>query len=681
MARQAYPSTIRSRSVCLALLSTASLLACASPSTDNSGSAGSSGTSNSGKGGSAASGARGGSTTGTGTAASGGQAPSSGTGGVSPTGSGGSTSSPTGSGGSTSSPTGSGGSTSSPTGSGGGAASPGTAQALSCTDSIYGSVSIPAVNVISDFETGSLLQYVQDGRGQGALPWYGYGVGDVDDQYGIAQTYSIVDPMNSANHFAVDSTQHGPCSSKGALRVSSPGKAGMGSYAGFGIDFMARTPTTKKKLTYDASKYSGIGFWAKCDADLQFAYIKLVDAAEDADVDTSVMPTPCSYTTNTCNAYGVKNAAITTTWSYYKAYFSEALQDPNGSAFGSGVDKTKLTGFQIYVNPFSPRTGTPSANPFNCYIDDVHFLSDAAPAVPAATVTWSTSGNKILRNGTAYKIRGLARASMEWDCAGFAITREDIARMKSWHANTVRLAVLDTLWNGGTTGSATCNGGAYQREVKRVIGWILEQGMDVILDLHYVGGTPTAANATFWSTISKDSFFKDGRVIYELYNEPTADIGTLRTWMSSTIASVRANGANNLILVSGPDYTYDLSGYAANPITGMGAVAYVAHPYTFKTEESATMAYLSPAMTLPVVATEFGDANVPGLNSIPATQCTASIYSTYISQFESAGISWTAFAWIVDEWGCGFPQLISDYSGASNAIGAPVQQALMMANP
>ena len=29
---------------------------------------------------------------------------------------------------------------------------------------------------------------------------------------------------------------------------------------------------------------------------------------------------------------------------------------------------------------------------------------------------------------------------------------------------------------------------AYQRQVKRVISWILQQGMDVILDLHYVAG-------------------------------------------------------------------------------------------------------------------------------------------------------------------------------------------------
>jgi len=80
---------------------------------------------------------------------------------------------------------------------------------LKCTDPVYGAVSIPAGNVISDFETNSLYQYVQEGRGAGALPWYAYASGDINDQYNMTQTPSAVNPMNAANKFAVDSTVHG----------------------------------------------------------------------------------------------------------------------------------------------------------------------------------------------------------------------------------------------------------------------------------------------------------------------------------------------------------------------------------------------------------------------------------------------------------------------------------------
>jgi hypothetical protein len=596
-------------------------------------------------------------------------------------------------GGSAAGGTGAGGSNAGGTSATGGSTSTSTATAFSCTDPVYGAVSIPAAAVISDFENGSLYQYAQDGRGVGALPWYAYASGDVNDPVtNIMTTPGPVNPQNAANTFAIDTTQHGPCSTKGALHVTSPGDPkGTGGYCGFGIDFMARTTAAaKKKLAYDASKYTGVGFWAKCSSDLQFAFTKTVDATQDADVDPSIVSSPCSYSANTCNQYGIKNATVTKDWSYYKLYFSEVLQDPNGTTFTSSVDKSKLMAFQIHVNPLSPRSGTPGANKFDCYIDDVHFLSEGTPTTPSTNVTWTTSGNQILRNGSPYKIRGLVRPSMEWDCAGFGITREDIKRMKSWHANAIRLPVMDKLWSGAATGAATCNGAAYQREVKRVVNWILQEGMDVIFDLHYVsGGTafdpsgvPTAAHTTFWTSIAGDTSFnfKDGRIIYELYNEPTQDSAGLKTWMQNTVTAIRATGAKNLILVSGTNWTYDISYYVANPVTG-GAIAYVTHPYAFKDSDTlAAAAYINPAKTIPVIATEFGTANIASNHVDPGT-CDASIYSNYITKFEAAGMSWTSWAWIVDEWGCGFPQIIADYSGTPNAIGTPVQTQLKALNP
>jgi len=85
----------------------------------------------------------------------------------------------------------------------------------------------------------------------------------------------------------------------------------------------------------------------------------------------------------------------------------------------------------------SPRTGSPAANAFDCNIDDVHFLTRASPTTPARDRhVVRPRGNQIKRNfGAAYKIRGLVRPSMEWDCAGFGITREDIQRIKTWKAN------------------------------------------------------------------------------------------------------------------------------------------------------------------------------------------------------------------------------------------------------
>jgi hypothetical protein len=277
---------------------------------------------------------------------------------------------------------------------------------------------------------------------------------------------------------------------------------------------------------------------------------------------------------------------------------------------------------------------------------------------------------------------------MEWDCAGFGITREDIKRMKQWSPNAIRLAVMDTLWTSGKradgTSACTSDPTAYQREVKRVINWILQEGMDVIFDLHYVAGSsspsglPTTDNTTFWTKIAADSFFDDNRIIFELFNEPNGDSATIRNWMQTTVTAIRNAGNTNLILVSGTDWTYNLSYYASsttNLVTG-GAIAYVTHPYSFK-DSNSTAAYLTPASKFPVIATEFGNANV-STNYVAPTTCDATIYENYITNtFEKNNMSWTSWAWIVDEWGCGFPQLLNDYSGTPNTIGTPVRTHLI----
>ncbi len=543
---------------------------------------------------------------------------------------------------------------------------PPPAAAVTCMDPIYGSVTIAPEAMISDFASGEPRMHVSEGRGEGADPWHAFAAGDVNDETtNKVSTPSESNPLHANNAYEVDPATSGPCNAGGALHVISPGNYEWGM--GFGIDFMARDAAYKKK-TYDASKYTGIGFWAKATKDVPFVYFKVVDGHEDADVAPEDVASVCSYSDQNalCNQFGIKNATITKNWTYYKVYFDELLQDPAGSRFTDKVDPSKLTAFQLQINPRTNRTGNKVLNDLELWVDDVHFLTEPAPSIPADPVSYTTSGNQIMRNGSPHRIRGLVRPSMEWDEAGFGISREDIQRMKGWGANTIRLAVMDTFWSQDI----------YKRHVKRAIGWILQEGMDAILDLHYVAGMPDAENAAFWSDVSKDPFFNgNGRIIFELYNEPTGDFGQLQQWMQSTTNTIRQS-ADNLILVGGVDYSYDISGYANSPVSG-GGVAYVTHPYVFKTSPAPQQAYISVAANLPVVATEFGDANVEGFRTVAPDQCDPAPNSSGIQTFEANGISWTAWAWIIDSWGCGFPQLLNDYSGEPNAIGVPVRDALM----
>jgi len=98
--------------------------------------------------------------------------------------------------------------------------------------------------------------------------------------------------------------------------------------------------------------------------------------------------------------------------------------------------------------------------------------------------------------------------------------------------------------------------------------------------------------------------------------------------MQSTVNTIRINGTKNLNLVSGTDWTCNLSYYVDNTVTDTlspPAIAYAAHPYKFK-DSNATNAYLTAAPKFHVVATEFGTANINS-NDVGPTDCTASKYS------------------------------------------------------
>jgi hypothetical protein len=143
--------------------------------------------------------------------------------------------------------------------------------------------------------------------------------------------------------------------------------------------------------------------------------------------------------------------------------------------------------------------------------------------------------------------------------------------------------------------------------------------------------------------------------------------------MQTLYNAVRGQNANNLVLIGGDNYAYDLSGVAANPITGAVNVAYVTHPYVFKqSEKSFQDAFLTPAATLPVVATEFGNAGING----GMVGCNPADYSGPLNNFRTAGMGWTGWAWIVDPLGCSFPSLLSSYDGTPNSIGQVVNDAM-----
>lgn len=169
--------------------------------------------------------------------------------------------------------------------------------------------------------------------------------------------------------------------------------------------------------------------------------------------------------------------------------------------------------------------------------------------------------------------------------------------LKSWNANIVRFPIHPVAWR--SRGKE-----AYIALLDDGIKWAEKQGLYVILDWHSIGNLQSelfqnpSYNTTkretyeFWRTMARRYGKNSTVAFFELFNEPTVYNGQLgvATWkewksiMEELIIIIRANGAENIPLVAGFNWAYDLTEVENEPIDAEG-IAYVSHPYPQKREQ------------------------------------------------------------------------------------------------
>lgn len=302
---------------------------------------------------------------------------------------------------------------------------------------------------------------------------------------------------------------------------------------------------------------------------------------------------------------------------------------------------------------------------------------------------YRVEGNRVLdQSGARHLFRGLDRPSLEWSRAGENLTATDFVNMASWGSNVVRIALNQVYW--------LQNGEGYQRTVAATVGWAHDAGMDVILDLHWsdAGGTDPAgeqhdladANSlVFWDEVA--SVYKDDpNVLFELYNEPRLGGGNPSTsdwqsWrdggpspegfegvgMQQLYEAVRGTGAENLVIVGGLHWAYDLSRASEFSIDGYN-VMYASHPYdnsNLKQPDQWDRFFGYLAADYPVILTEFGTFD-----------CGTEWIAELLDYSDDLGLHWTAWAWYATGDVCAFPSLITGWNGFPSETGALVQASL-----
>jgi endoglucanase len=316
------------------------------------------------------------------------------------------------------------------------------------------------------------------------------------------------------------------------------------------------------------------------------------------------------------------------------------------------------------------------------------------PNQPVAAGGYYVNGNTFCTAaGRAHLFHGVDRPSLEWLSTGENLSPGDFELMRSWNANVVRIGLNQDFWLAGSALSDP----DYPSRVEDAVAGAEAAGLDVILELHWsdagvLGGCPPEQGCQqlmpdgnsldFWSEVAT-RFRGDGRVLFELYNEPhqvgfeiwknggTTPEGWQAVGMQPLYGAIRATGAENVVIIGGLDWAYDLSVVASQPIDGYN-IAYATHPYSDpanpgRPPEDWARAWGWLTRTAPVVVTEFGSLFDP--------TC-ATDYGAQVIQYADAHFaSWTAWAWYPG--GCEFPSLIEDWQGTPSPSGAIVRAALL----
>ncbi|HLK37861.1 MAG TPA: cellulase family glycosylhydrolase [Polyangiaceae bacterium] len=286
-------------------------------------------------------------------------------------------------------------------------------------------------------------------------------------------------------------------------------------------------------------------------------------------------------------------------------------------------------------------------------------------------------------SGNAHRFHGVDRPSLEWSSGGDHLAASDYMRMATWKADVVRIALNQDFW---LSDSPTFSS-SYATVIDQQVAWAEAAGLDVILDLHWSDKgdyqqmpaqqrMADAHSQTFWGQVAA-RYKGDGHVLFELYNEPhdvpwdvwlnggASGNGFMVVGMQDLYDTVRQAGAENLVLIGGLQFAFDLSGVPLHRVQGHNIV-WATHPYNQNGKQMANWdtAFGNLAMTDPVMATEFGDT----------TGCGTNYYSQLIAYADAHGVSWSGWAWYVS--GCQFPSIISDWSGTPTAAGQVEKAAL-----
>jgi endoglucanase len=327
-----------------------------------------------------------------------------------------------------------------------------------------------------------------------------------------------------------------------------------------------------------------------------------------------------------------------------------------------------------------------------------------------STIDVHVSGNRLIySNGETAFLHGVDLSGTEYACVqnhGIFVGPygpASIAAMRQWNINAVRIPLNEACWNPDGYVNAQYAGPSYRNAIIQYVHLLNLNGIVAILDLHWTDGEytgpssgcrswnavcekpmPDARGAVpFWSSVAS-TFKGNDKVIFDLFNEPFPDRAITPSpaawscWLNGGVAcssgihyrvagmqqlidTIRATGADNVIMLAGLSFSNDLSGWLAfKPYDPNHNLVASWHSYNFNpcNNNACWRSMISPMVVqVPVIASEIGEKD-----------CTDSYINPLMRFLDAESSGYLAWAWN-PQFKCTGSGLIKNGQGLPTAYG------------
>ena len=286
------------------------------------------------------------------------------------------------------------------------------------------------------------------------------------------------------------------------------------------------------------------------------------------------------------------------------------------------------------------------------------------------------AGNQLINEqGQPVLLHGVNDSGAEYSCVqnlevlGLPTTQGHVRTLKSWNINVIRIPLNEDCWLGINGINPAYAGSNYQNALVDYVNLLNQNGLYVIVDLHWSTSGRTKATKqqpmpdkdhapAFWTSVANT--FKNNRaVIFDLFNEPFPDDNaddSLAAWncvrdggtcpgvaytaagFQTLMDAVRATGALNVVMVAGIGYSGSLSRWLqykpTDPVNNLVASWHL-YDTSWCTDQACWDNKIAPvAEQVPLVAGEIGERD-----------CAHGFIDTLMTWLDQHNAGYLAWAW------------------------------------